>query len=216
MAAALLFLAGCAGDVGRLVGAGTFNAELLREGGIVVGGVSSASPQTLQQSIDYAGELERTFRRHAPDMAIIGTREVYQALGKNLFSQMLDSYRFHETGSTVFMTLLHEKFPDTRYVVYVRIESGDVQHGDEKTEDGRGLILHTVRGLGVSMRVFDLHARQLQVWAAGTQQGGVTERRVFGDVSEQKLKTLYPKPPKLAPLFEKTCDVLVAELTADD
>jgi hypothetical protein len=211
-AAAVLLCTACAGDVGRLVGAGKFNTELLSTGGVVIGGVSSASLSSLQQSVDYAGTLQQLIKQRAPQMHIIGPREVYKALGPNLYAQMLDSYTFHETGSTAFMNLLHEKFPAMRYVIYARIEGNDVQRRQEKLADGSGFALHSILGVTVSMRVFDLHARQLQVWAAGLSKADWSTRRVFGRYSEEQLKNLYPEPPAQEKVFSKTCDGLLAEL----
>lgn len=209
---AVLLVAGCAGDVGRLVGAGKFNAGLLQSGGVVIGGVSSALPFSLQQSVDYAEILQQLVLQQAPEIATAGPREVYKALGRNLYTQMLDSYTFHETGSTAFMNLLHEKFPDTRYVLYARIESDSVQHRHEKLTDAGGYALHSIRGVTVSMRVFDLNSRQLQVWAAGLSQVDMNSRRVFGQYSDAQLKNLFPEPPASKKVFSKTCSGLLAEL----
>ncbi|MBN1379541.1 MAG: hypothetical protein JXA04_09925 [Gammaproteobacteria bacterium] len=206
----------CAGDVGRLVGAGKFNTETLIAGGLVIGGVTAASPLTLQQSVDHAELLQKLIEQHAPQLAITGPREVYKALGQNLYSQMLDSYTFHETGSTAFMNLLNEKFPEIRYVVYARIEGNDVRYGSEKLPDGSGLALHAIRGVTVTMRVFDLHARQLPVWAAGLQKVDENSRRVFGQYPEQQIKSLYPAPPLMVDVFKKTCEGLLSELIKID
>jgi hypothetical protein len=202
----------CAGDVGRLVGAGKFNTELLQSGGLVIGGVSSVSGFGLQQSVDYAEILQQLIQQQVPKIATVGPREVYKALGRNLYAQMLDSYTFHETGSTAFMNLLHEKFPDTRYVLYARIENDAVQHQHEKLTDGSGFELHSIRGVTVSMRVFDLNSRQLQVWAAGLSQVDANSRRVFGQYSDAQLKNLFPEPPASEKVFSKTCSGLLAEL----
>jgi hypothetical protein len=179
---------------------------------MVIGGVSSASGFGLQQSVDYAEILQQLIQQQVPKIATIGPREVYKALGRNLYTQMLDSYTFHETGSTAFMNLLHEKFPDTRYVLYARIESDAVQHRHEKLTDGSSYALHSIRGVTVSMRVFDLNSRQLQVWAAGLSQVDANSRRVFGQYSDAQLKNLFPEPPASEKVFSKTCRGLLAEL----
>lgn len=210
--AAIFLCTACAGDVGRLVGAGKFNAGLLQSGGVVIGGVSSASPFSLQQSVDYAETLQQLIQQQVPKITTVGPREVYKALGRNLYTQMLDSYTFHETGSTAFMNLLHEKFPDTRYVLYARIENDAVQHRNEKLTDGSAFELHSIRGVTVSMRVFDLNSRQLQVWAAGLSQVDMSSRRVFGQYSDAQLKSLFPEPPASEKVFSKTCHGLLAEL----
>lgn len=214
-AAACLLCTACAGDVGRLVGAGKFNTELLRKGGIVIGGVSSQTQFTLQQHIHYAELLRQIIGRRDPGLDTVGPREVYKALGGNLYSQMLDSYRFHATGSTAFMNLLHEKFPNTRYVVFARIEGNEVQHKVVQHDDGRSLDLHTIRGAGVSMRVFDLYARQLQVWAAGTQQAEGNTRRLFGHYKPAQLESLYPKPPAIEKVLTKTYIELISDLISN-
>lgn len=213
LAVACVLCVACASSVGQMVGVGKFNSELLNEGGIVIGGVSAKSSLTLQQRVDYAELLQQVIQQSVPELAIVSPRAVYKSLGQNLYIQMLDSYKFHETGSTAFMNLIHERFPDTRYVVYARIEGDEVEHQKEKFTDGRGYALETIRGFTVSLRVFDLHARQLQVWAAGLQQVEKTERRVFGKYSEYQLEDLYPEPPTTEKVMKKTYSGLVSGLT---
>ncbi len=204
----------CASDVGRMVGASKFNTKLLNEGGLLIGGVSAKSPLTLQERINFAELLQIAFRQQSPELTTISPREVYKALGRNLYTQMLDSYQFHETGSTAFMTMLYEKFPDTRYVAYARIEASDVEHKNTKLTDNSGYELETLRGVGVSMRVFDLHSRQIQVWAAGLQQVDVNKRRVFGRYSDKQLENFYPDPPRTEKVLQMTYAGLVSALVS--
>ena len=204
----------CSGSVGRLVDAGTFNAELLNTGGLLIGGVSASSPLSLQQRVDYAELLQDIFRQKDPELSTVGPREVYKTLGRNLYTQMLNSYQFHETGSTVFMNLLHEKFPQVRYVVYARIEGSDVQQHSVKLPDDSGQELVTVHGVAVSMRVFDLHLRRLQVWGARLQKTVGRNRKVYGRYTEEQLKNLYPDPAKIEKVLTKTYVGLVTDMIA--
>ena len=214
--ACCLLCIACSGSVGRLAGAGTFNTELLSEGGLIIGGVSASLPLSLQQRINYAELLQDVIRQKNPELATVAPRDVYKALGQNLYTQMLDSYRFHETGSTVFMNLLHEKFPRTRYVVFARIEGSDVQRRKVQLSDNSGYLLETMHGVAVSMRVFDLHSRQVQVWGAGLQKADSHGRKVYGRYSEGQLLNLYPDPPEIEKVLAKAYGGLVADLVVSD
>lgn len=208
----LLSVAGaCTWDAANQVGTGRFNADMLRDGGLIVGGVTARdATQSEDRRLARGRLMGEAFRMHYPDMAVVTVESVHRALGRSMFGQMHDSYRFHGTGGAVFMNALADRFPDTRYVAFARIEDAQVERRRHRPASGTGIELHTLRAVTVSMRLFDLHNRQTLVWAAALQGADSAGRRVTGDFSEDALEPLYPDPPPVATVMEQVLNRMIA------
>lgn len=206
-----LCLGGCAGLGGE------FNLQTLHEGGLIIGGVTSR-PDMLdgRERLAHAGRLENAFRDRYRSIEIVGAREVHDALGRSVYGQMLDSYRFQGTVAVVFTNALQQHWPSARYVAYARIEQDQVQRRHHPLPGGGGYELESIRALTVSMQVFDLFERPRQrVWAGALQDAATGKRRVFGDYAAEDLERLYPEPPPLSVVLDGVLERMAAYVGGD-
>lgn len=202
-----LALASCAG-VGL-----QFDRQLLQQGGVIIGGISAVDTQlTERQRLLYADVIKQAFRQHHPETELIDAAQVYRSIGRSMYGQMQDSYRFSGTASFALMDVVRARFPTQRYIVYARIEREQLNKSYQQLENGQGYELFNSRVMMVSMRIFDLEQRQSQVWAAGLQDVATRKRQVFGRHTEEKLATMFSDPPPSKEVLVKVIDGLVRNI----
>lgn len=205
-------ITGCAWDSANQVGRGAFNRNLLQKGGLIVGGVSSRTEMLSGAQRRALGRLmEQAFESQYPDMYVVTSTQVRDALGRSMFAQMHDSYRFHGTGSAVFMNALAKEFPDARYVAFARIERDQINRRRLQLDSG-GIELQTSRAIIVGMRLFDLHDRQTLVWAGALRSADANRRRLLNEIAGEAPDSLYPRPPAGEAVVDQVLGTLAASI----
>ena len=202
---------------GNMVAEKNFNADTLIQGGVIIGGVASIGEAlTEQQRLDYGELLYQHLHKQQPDLPLTSTQVVRKALSRNLYSQMLDSYRFHGTGSAAFINIMQQRIPQRRYVLYTQIDNDAVQNNliqHPATDEQEATVeLQTVRSLSVNWLLYDLLDRQTIVWGMSTQAKATNQRWFYNRYTEEQLSPYYPDSPLLELVLTKAFDKLAAAL----
>ena len=190
-----------------------FNEDIFHQGGLIIAGISAVdSPLSEQQRLQYADLIKQAIKVYHPNLTLVDSATVYRSVGRSMYGQIQDSYRFSGSASFALMDVMRARFPRSRYVMYARIEREQIDQRYQPLEKQQGYDLLSSRIVMVSMRIYDLESRQTQVWAAGLQDVGSSKRRMFGNYTEETLRDLYPEPPANKEILQKIIDNLVQSI----
>ncbi len=207
----LLLLAACSSaPKGSLVRGSEFNADTLNAGGIAVAGVVATAPaMTVAERMAAGEQLSQLLRSQRPELAMADIKMVEQALGKNLYQQMLDSYRFHGVGSAAFMNIIEQKLPH-RYALFVRITQNVVQRNSEPIE--QGVTLYTSRLMVAEAILYDFAMRQRLVWQMSVSDKVSNSQSLATQPAADKLADYFPSEPAIKPVLANVLAKVVAAL----
>lgn len=152
----------------------SFTYQAAMQSRFIIGGVvSTITPLDDMTRMRFSDLMGRTFAEKKPGLLIMRAGYVRKALGRKPYRLMLDAYR--ETGviDPVDVEQVRRAFPDTRYLMLVRIEDNRISQNHDQTETNvadspedakKGdydqvsvdVSLSTTREMGAALIIYDL------------------------------------------------------------
>lgn len=204
-------IAACTTSQNRLSIASDFTAHSLAEGGMIVAGVAGEEEE---RQLAFAEILYQRFSAVHPKYRFLEPEKSFNALGAQLYAQMLESYRFHGKARIVFMSQLQHALPGYRYVVYAHIQADEIQRRAEVMQGRYRLMSRRLQS--VVVQIYDLEQRKHLVWGGALSHALDQEKILYGVTSEQ-INThpqWFPEPPGRAKVLEVIFTTFAQQLPA--
>ena len=180
----LLMLVACKTQVVGLQQDPSFTKASLSQSPVLVLGVlPDKAPVQAAWVRNQGDSLTQTLRQERKRVTWVSTTEVMQKVGGQTIKQLWQAYMQSRQLDADVLSLLHQKFPQARYVLLAKVDSNqtrqyrDKYEEDETDEMGKPTEYYRVtiaqvaeRNMSVSLLVYDMQSK-LRAWHGSVQDG---------------------------------------------
>ncbi len=180
----LLMLVACKTQMVGLQQDPSFTKASLSQSPVLVLGVLPAKEPMQATWVRHQGELlTQAFREKHNDVNWVSTAQVAQHVGEQAMQNFWQTYMQSKQLDVGMLSVLHQKFPQARYLVLAKVDSNqtrqyrDKYEEDEADEMGKPTGYYRVtiaqvaeRNMSVSLLVYDMQSK-LRAWYGSVQDG---------------------------------------------